>query len=71
MVDVCSISVPPSGGALATASMPIMPPAPGLFSMTTGRLQRVCMAGCMMRDMVSPPVPGDEAMMIFVEAGAL
>src|SRR6185503_2632322 len=33
--DECTISVVPSGGDLATALAPIVPPAPGRFSITT------------------------------------
>src|SRR5476651_839227 len=56
-------SVYPSGAALATMSLPIVPPAPALLSTTTGwpsASDSACMA---MRPVESVPPPGGSATM--------
>ena len=51
--------------ALATASMPSMPPAPGLFSMTTGWPQREASLSLMARTIRSSELPGPVGTTIF------
>src|SRR5256885_3149297 len=51
-------SVWPLAGERTTASVPIFPEAPGLFSTTTGRPWRLASKGPMVRAIVSIPVPG-------------
>src|SRR4051812_16014977 len=56
-------SVYPSGAALATMSLPIVPPAPGLLSTTTGwpsAFDNACIA---IRPVASVPPPGGNATM--------
>ena len=47
------IIVWPSAGALATASAPMLPPAPGLFSITTGWPSERAICSPSVRAMVS------------------
>src|SRR5262249_44618717 len=51
-------SVSPSGGALATATRPSEPPAPGLFSTTTCRPRRAASSPATMRAIPSADAPG-------------
>lgn len=52
-------SVWPSGEALATASSPMVPPAPGLLSMTTVWPSASCSLGAIRRAVVSAPPPAE------------
>ena len=58
MVLMAISNVCPSGAALATASAPMLPLAPGLLSTTTACFQRSLSLGAMMRAMMSLPLPG-------------
>ena len=51
-------SVEPSGAARTTASVPVLPEAPGRLSTTTGRPRRSESFGPTVRAMRSMPVPG-------------
>jgi len=51
-------SVYPSGGASATACVPMAPLAPALLSTMTATLRASASLGCTMRAMRSAPVPG-------------
>jgi len=53
-----TITVCPSGAALATWSAPMLPLAPGLFSTITGWPRRSESFGPTVRAMMSMPVPG-------------
>jgi hypothetical protein len=48
----------PSGGDFATCAAPILPEAPGLFSMTMMVLSRCCSPGCTIRAIGSTVPPG-------------
>ncbi|MNT44333.1 hypothetical protein D3C72_1808550 [compost metagenome] len=47
--------------ARATSCMPMLPPAPGLLSTTTGWPSAFCRAGCISRDTMSPGAPAGKA----------
>ena len=55
--------VVPSGADFATASTPIMPPAPARFSTTTGWPSLSLMRGAMAREMRSALPPGGKLTM--------
>jgi hypothetical protein len=50
-------SVSPSGAALTMAAVPVMPPAPGMFSITTGWPKALPSATEAARTMLSTPEP--------------
>ena len=52
-------SVCPSGADFATKSSPIVPPAPGLLSMTTVWPSASCSLGAIRRAVVSAPPPAE------------
>src|ERR1700739_3921390 len=54
----------PSGSDLATASVPVLPLAPGLFSTTKGWPSFVCIRSARMRPMLSGVDPGANGTMI-------
>ena len=58
----CAVAVKrrvwPSGGALATVSVPMAPLAPALFSTTTATFRRSASRGCSNRAITSAPVAG-------------
>ena len=53
--------------ALATASAPMLPLAPGWFTTTTGWPRTCDRRGCTVRAMVSIPVPGVNGTMILTD----
>ena len=63
LLDVAS-SVYPSPGERAACSMPILPPAPGLFSTTTACPSRSPRRPAMVRTTTSTPTPGGNGTMI-------
>ena len=54
----------PSGRALTIACVPVMPPAPGMFSITTGWPTDLVSAGLTVRMIVSTPEPGPTGRMV-------
>src|SRR5580704_10496286 len=56
----------PSGFALEATSLPIMPPAPGLLSTTTGLPSRLSIASARVRVRRSEPPPGPNGTMIWI-----
>ena len=47
-------------------SLPMIPPAPGLFSTTTGLPSFFCIASARMRAMMSEPPPAPNATIIWI-----
>jgi hypothetical protein len=65
-----SSHVYPSGGDFATASAPIVLPAPGRLSTTIGWPSRLDSGGAMMRPRMSPGPPGEKGtIMVIGRAG--